>query len=157
MIKVVKYEAEGWICDCGKEWPEDIDNCLCGKSVPEYIKGVNEERFPYIEFSWEFPAKYEVCGCCEGRGVTTFGYSSSNQIAFTESEWAEEDPEFREDYMAGRYDKSCPECNGERVVLEIDERKFNSIQTKLHKVWCEHLESEYRYNEMCAAERRMGC
>lgn len=159
MFKTIKFESEAWICDCGREWPEDVDSCIseCGKTPPEYVQGVNDDRFPCIEFSWDFPAKWEVCGCCRGSGSTAFGYSERNQIAWTQSEWAEEDPDFREDYMNGYYDRPCPECNGRTTVMVVDEKKFNETHKKWYQAWCEELERGYYYDAIAEAERRFGC
>ena len=159
MIKTIKFESEAWVCDCGKTWPEDIDNCTCGLGPPDYIKGENgnSDRFPYLEFNWDFPAKYEVCGCCQGRGTTTFGHTAANQIAWTQSEWAEEDSDFREDYINGHYDQPCPECNGRTTTSVIDEKKFNEEQTKWYAVWCKDRESSHYIDEIAEAERRFGC
>ncbi len=35
------------------------------------------------EFETTFPAKYEVCSCCSGRGTTYLGWHASEQPAFT--------------------------------------------------------------------------
>jgi DnaJ-class molecular chaperone len=67
----------------------------------------------------ELPARYEVCGRCNGHGCHDHP-AFSNGI--TASEWRDEwDCESREDYLAGRYDVTCEECEGLRVVLEVDE------------------------------------
>jgi len=63
----------------------------------------------------ELPCKYEVCPQCEGRGT-----SSAYLGAFTSEDWRELDDDFKEDYLAGRYDRACEACHGLRVVLEVD-------------------------------------
>jgi hypothetical protein len=157
MIKIIKFESEAWICDCGKEWPEDVDVCVCGEGPPDWKEGVSEGRFPCLEFNWEMPGEYEVCPCCMGAGTTAFGYGEREQIAWTESEWAEEDPEFRHDYMRGMYDKPCPQCSGERVVMTFAEKRFSEVQQKQYDAWCKHLERGYYHDSMAEAERRFGC
>ena len=61
------------------------------------------------------PERFELCPCCEGRG-TSSGYLG----AFTREELYD-DPDFAEDYLAGRYDRPCQECQGLRVVAVVDE------------------------------------
>lgn len=56
---------------------------------------------------------YEVCDLCEGEGrhshaIDGDGISTSSEL------WQDDD--FRESYLSGAYDKTCEQCNGERVV-----------------------------------------
>jgi DnaJ-class molecular chaperone len=71
----------------------------------------------------KLPWKYEVCGQCEGKGT-----SSAYLGAFTASEWAEQDDEFKEDYMSGKYDRPCETCGGRRVVAEVDRARCTPQQ-----------------------------
>lgn len=64
----------------------------------------------------ELTTRYEVCPSCQGRG-TSCAYLGS----WTASEWAREDDEFKEDYLAGLYDRACEECGGLRVIAVADE------------------------------------
>lgn len=161
MQETFTFETEAWICDCNKTWPEEVEICTCGVSqeviVQKYPYETNRDKFPHEEFTVAFPARWEVCGCCRGTGTTTFGYSSRDQIAWTQSEWAEEDPEFREDYMNGYYDKSCPECGGRTTVKVIDERCFNKDQEKWYQAYCKYMEAGYHCDMIAEAERRFGC
>ncbi len=61
------------------------------------------------------PFKWEICGCCNGHGT-----SSAYLGAYTESEMDEAGPDFHDDYMAGVYDRTCDECEGEGKVKVID-------------------------------------
>jgi len=63
----------------------------------------------------DLPAHYKVCPHCGGEGT-----SSAYLGAFTQEDWENESEEFKEDYIAGRYNKECPRCKGKRVILEID-------------------------------------
>lgn len=94
------------------------------------------------------PTKYEVCPQCEGHGT-----SSAYLGAFTQSEWQEQDEEFRVDYMAGRYDRTCETCKGLRVVEVVDQGRLTPEQKKLYE---EAVEDERQYRAICEAERRMG-
>lgn len=169
MHKTIEFYTEGYICDCGKEWPEEMEVCPCGKPSSEIFEAAYEneprklrpeykDRFPYLEpFTFNLPAEWVVCYCCNGRGTTAFGYSGREQIAWTQSEWAEEDPDFREDYIAGHYDKPCPECNGRTTVLEIDEKRLDKVQQKVYDIYCAHMERSYYDDAIAEAERRFGC
>ena len=82
---------------------------LCGEGEDtecQACKGRGTVNLPYF---------FEVCPQCEGSGT-----SSAYLGAYTASEWAEQDDEFKEDYIAGRYDRTCQTCNGLRVVAEVD-------------------------------------
>jgi len=57
--------------------------------------------------------KYEVCDLCEGRG--THVNPSIDCCGLTREDF-DEDPDFREDYVAGVYDVPCNRCGGKRVV-----------------------------------------
>lgn len=96
------------------------------------------------------PAIYSVCDVCDGRGTHVAPGIDAHGIS---SEEFAEDPEFAEDYFAGRYDVTCHECGGLRVVPIIDEARATAEQQKLVN---EHLDAEAAYRAEVAAERRMG-
>lgn len=151
ITKTVKFYTEQWICKCGKEWPEMVNNCPCGEVQPkEWTEGMWTEG----EFVWEFPGEYEVCGTCSGTGSTYLGWPSNQQPAFTMEDFHREGPDFYEDYMTGAYDKCCPECNGERVVAVIDEKHLSKIDEEIFEAWGYHLKCEYDYQAEVEAERR---
>lgn len=98
------------------------------------------------------PARREVCGSCEGTGTTT-RHIECDGGGFTSSEWAEMcdgDPDFAEDYLSGRYDRPCDECNGANVVpvpdLKDDDPKMAYLYAQARE------EAAIRAEE--AAERR---
>jgi RecJ-like exonuclease len=94
------------------------------------------------------PTKWEICGCCEGKG------SSSRYLgAFTSSEWEEQDQDFRDDYIAGHYDRQCDECRGSGKVQVVDESQLTPEQLK---AWQDQCQDDADYEAICAAERRMG-
>ncbi len=99
----------------------------------------------------ELPTKFEVCSQCRGSGK-----SSAYLGAFTSSEWEQEDYEFKEDYVAGRYDRTCDRCGGERVVEYVDDELLERTNPELFKEWVDSIEEEAQYQAMCEAERRMG-
>lgn len=74
----------------------------------------------------QVPAKWNICGSCRGEGTR-----AHHGIAFTSEEWAEAcdgDSDFADDYMAGRYDTTCEECDGAGKVLIVDEDRLTAAQ-----------------------------
>jgi predicted methyltransferase len=106
------------------------------------------------EVTEHLPAKFVVCGTCEGRGKAMT--RSMREHAYTEEEMAEAGPEFLEDYMGGRYDTTCDECEGEKVVKELDEERAERDCPELLARYREFLDDEAEYARIAAAERRMG-
>ena len=100
-----------------------------------------------------FPFEYVVYPTCEGRGSHVDPGVDRDGISRDDFD---QDPGFEEDYFSGAYDVTCFQCNGQRVVPEIDEKHLDAKQ----KVWLEALrkvqEADYAYAEQCAHERRMG-
>lgn len=99
------------------------------------------------------PAQYVVCDACQGTGKT-----SEYLGEFTQSEWAEQDEEFRENYMAGYYDRPCEECGGKRVYLAPIETQLMAASDT---VWVEQYynqldEDAYLEQERQAELRAMG-
>jgi hypothetical protein len=96
------------------------------------------------ETETQLPGRWCICGQCEGRGT-----SSAYLGAFTASEWAEQDDDFKDEYIRGGYDRSCDECNGSGKVWSIDYKKCTPEQRAA-------LDEEAEYQALVAAERRMG-
>ena len=94
------------------------------------------------------PTRWEICDCCNGDGKT-----SRHLGCFTSSEWADQDEDFRHDYMAGHYDRRCDECGGSGKVRVVDEDRLTRAQLK---AWNEQCQFDADYEALCAAERRVG-
>lgn len=106
--------------------------------------------------------KYAVCPACEGRGT-----SSAYLGAFTSEDMDQMDEDWKDDYRAGRFDRPCDECQGQRVVPAchcgqpiciVDSpwsgpTPMSGCYEHLTKDDEEYLDS-LRYNAM---ERAMGC
>jgi hypothetical protein len=106
------------------------------------VEGEDEEG---REVTTEIPARYDVCGTCDGRGTHVNPSIDRHGISAREFH---EDPGFREDYFSGVYDVTCNECAGRRVVLvPVDESK----------ILADRWQDEYDYAAERAAEMRMGC
>jgi len=124
------------------------------KEITVYYEDENGER----EETHILPAKFEVCSRCMGSGVHD---GPSVAGGFTQSEWADFDGEDREDYLSGKYDVTCEECQGVRVVPVVDEDALTPEQAKVYDDWCDYqvAEAEFDYYERLEreAERRAGC
>ena len=71
------------------------------------------------------PVSYEVCGTCDGRGSHVNPSIDSHGLS---REDFDDDPDFAEDYMSGRYDVPCAECGGKRVAIMLDEDRASEAQ-----------------------------
>lgn len=107
--------------------------------------------------------KFIVCPECEGTGS-----SSAYLGAFTSEEMWEQGDEFVEDYIAGRYDRNCDECKGQRVVAGCKVEGCNEPVAVVNGYFgrtvgtgCfdhdEDAQSAAETEAMSAAERRFGC
>ncbi|WP_051448365.1 hypothetical protein [Bradyrhizobium sp. WSM1417] len=104
------------------------------------------------EIKAQFPTKWLICSHCEGTAK-----SSSHLGAFTASEWADQDDDFRDDYLAGRYDVPCQACDGLGRVQLIDR---NAVIGWRQRILLNAFDAQERDSRACdaihAAERRMG-
>jgi hypothetical protein len=113
------------------------------------------------EIETELPSKFEVCDRCRGHGThlnPSIGEHAYTPEEFEEAFFEEED---RAEYFkrGGRYDVSCEECHGRRVVEAVDVAAcaLDPELTEALKRYDAKLEDDYAYERECAAERRMGC
>lgn len=92
--------------------------------------------------------KCEGCGTDRGRSVECDGGG------FTSSEWAEQDDDFKSDYLAGVYDRTCECCKGLRVIEVIDrDRADPAVVARLDA----QAKIDAEYAAQWRAEMRMGC
>lgn len=96
------------------------------------------------------PAKFEVCGTCDGKG--THVNPNIDHQGITPEEF-DEDPRFREDYFAGHYDVPCNECHGRRVVPTIDEDHADPELVNAYRDLERSMWDEARWDVRC---REMG-
>lgn len=105
------------------------------------------------EFEVEFPAKFEVCELCNGRGKHVNPSIDSHGLTYEDFD---EDPDFRENYLSGMYDEPCYRCKGNRVEPVIDEEHLNEEQ----RGWLKELNRKRISDAQARAEdaycRRMG-
>lgn len=105
------------------------------------------------EIVHEFPARFAVCGRCHGEGTHVNPNIDGNGL--TREDFAE-DPDFEEAYFAGRYDVTCEECKGERVVLELDREAAERDMLELLKKYDDFEREMAELDAIERAERRMG-
>lgn len=94
------------------------------------------------------PYVWEICDACRGEGK-----SSAYLGAFTQREWAEEDEDFKSDYLAGRYDRPCEYCHGTGKVMVLDEER---CPPDLLKMYIQQQEDLAYVDRIAEAERRAG-
>lgn len=137
--------------------------------IESYVERKNEENMTIVlkleeyedsdgnyvmEATQEFPLKYEVCPTCEGKGKHVNPNIDRNGI--TSSEMHELGPQFRDDYLSGRYDVTCSGCKGKRVSPCIKEDYLNENQKHFLKEIHSQIEADYEFRSLQLAERRMG-
>jgi len=153
--KKVTLYVEGWICSgCKADVDTNTEKCpKCGKAFEDTKDSAYDE-----EREVEFPAEWEICEDCRGKGTTYLGWAARDQPAFTAEDMAYEGPDFMEDYMTGAYDSQCPECNGSGKVKVIDSKavESNPELNKLYKAYIESVEQDAYYDAISRAERAMG-
>lgn len=105
------------------------------------------------EVEVDLPAKYEVCGTCEGNG--THLNPSIGQHAYSSEEFYESfDEEEQEQYFkrGGMYDVQCEECNGKRVIAVPD---FEMVWPK-HETNPDEIDLKNYYKETERNRTRMA-
>lgn len=101
------------------------------------------------EMTVELPGRMVVCEHCAGTGVHD---SPSFGDGIPERDF-DEDPDFRADYFAGKYDVVCTTCHGEKVVVGVD-----LDECSIHQLfrWQEYLRERRTWAEQSDMECRMG-
>lgn len=150
----VRQKWENWFFDEelveGKDnWTNEQCNEATEKAWKKWLEKLGRNA------TVQCKTKFEICGTCQGRGSHT--NPSIDCGGITASEWDEWDEEEKYYYMSGRYDVSCSECHGEKVIQTLEYETSNLLYN-----WCcerlnEHYEAEYEYAREVAAERRWGC
>lgn len=93
--------------------------------------------------------EWVICSLCRGSG------GHSNRFgAYSAQEWNEHDDEFRDNYISGRYDESCEDCDGTGKVLMLDE---SELSDEARDYLNDYLQDEYDSYAMEQAERKVGC
>lgn len=130
------------------KWYDHFDSNSMAFHVLLYDSDKDEE---YVAF---FPAKYEVCGLCDGIGSHVNPSIDAHGISANEFY---DDPDFADSYFSGVYDVSCYRCNGNRVEPVINKDALDGKQKDSYKVFLKNQEEEVYYQAEREAEIRMGC
>jgi len=105
----------------------------------------------------DLPMKFVVCPTCRGKGSHVNPSIDAHGISAEEwdRDWGEEE---REMYLSGGYDVPCYECDGRRVVPEINtDPCYFTPEVKEFKEYVEDsIADEASYVRTCMMERAMG-
>jgi hypothetical protein len=101
----------------------------------------------------ELPCRWEICSCCRGNG-TSSAYLGAITQSDREPGGAWEDPDDFADYMDGKYDRACDECEGSGKVQVVD---YDRLTPEQLEAWNEQCRDDREYEAAVRAERRMGC
>lgn len=101
----------------------------------------------YSKFIWV------ICWRCEGHGKVDHP-AFSNGI--TSSEWAEWEPEERQNYFNGAYDVPCDTCKGSGKVKAPDIQSMTFEEKRELVLQLREQREEAEYQRMWAYERSMG-
>ena len=117
------------------------------------------DRLPFViceetDEPMTLPHRFDVCHRCDGHGTDRGASVECDGGGFTASEWAEQDEDFREDYLAGVYDRPCGACGGQRVVAVVDEERCDPA---LLKAYQDDQEAAAYLAAEREAERRFVC
>jgi len=118
---------------------------LCDEIIETLIEnGAKPDDFDGIV---ECSVRFEVCPTCDGHGKHVDPNIDAGGIS---GEDFYDDEDFAEGYMGGRYDVTCYECNGERVVPQVD------LPADIVSHVDEYENETADYLEVSRAERMMG-
>jgi hypothetical protein len=134
------------------KWYErlDEDRMIATVAITTYGEDEHGEETEE-EGEQEIAIRWEVCGTCDGRG--THVNPSIDAHGICEDEWSEWGEDERESYLSGRYDVTCYECGGRRVVPVQDE---NRNPPEVLAQLAEAEEDRAAYAAECESERRWG-
>jgi RecJ-like exonuclease len=105
----------------------------------------------------KLPSRWVVCPDCDGGGTDRGRHFECDGGGFTASEWAEQDEDFRDDYMSGRLDQPCYTCKGRTTIQIIDEEACTGWRHKIIlKAYREQQADNDYIDAMHEAERRFG-
>lgn len=126
-----------------RSWYEEID-------IKKMTAIIAVPAGDYSEELILVPFKYEVCPLCDGKG--THANPSVDASGITAEDFYE-DPDFAEEYLAGRYDVICYKCGGKNVVPVLHRDR---IDPEILKKIDAQEEDREDFRRIQDAERRMG-
>ena len=102
-----------------KRWWIKLDGGKALANMP-----IPDDEWAETEEKW-ITVKFEVCPTCQGKG--THVDPNVDAGGLTQEDF--DDPDFKEDYLSGRFNVSCNHCNGMRVVpVPSDEEDAKAIE-----------------------------
>ena len=107
------------------------------------------------------PTKWSICACCEGNGTVTNPAFSNG---FTSDQWADMQLDFdgageesaADRYMRGDMDVVCRDCKGAGKLRIPDVARMTFAQKRIAAVTRSEERARFEYDDIAAAERRMG-
>jgi hypothetical protein len=99
------------------------------------------------------PFNWAICPVCEGHATDRGASVECDGGGFTASEWAEQDDDFKQDYLNGAYDKPCSACKGLGRVQEPDLTALSETERGEYE---QSQRDDAAYRRERAAEIRMG-
>lgn len=102
-----------------------------------------------------FPAEFEVCPTCCGKGHHVNPAIDAGGISEDDEFWMDDyDSEGNSLYHSGVYDVECYQCGGRRVVPIIISQFAKEEDYNMYQSW---LNDQVEYERECRMERMMGC
>ena len=136
-------DRRDYMAQFGKEIEEGFD-------VAEMVWVVVMEDDDGLEETVKLPARYVVCGTCDGKGKHVNPSIDSHGIGEEEwdRDWSHED---KENYHSGMYDIQCNECKGRTTTPSIN---HELVTKSMNKKWQEALQYEQDRLDGIAADAR---
>ncbi len=100
-----------------------------------------------------FPAHNEVCARCRGTGTHVNPAIDGNGLSPNDPDL---DEDFWETYFSGGYDVACYNCNGMRVVPQVDPNTLKPWKRAQWRLYQRQQMEHQRSMAEQAAERAMG-
>lgn len=122
------------------------------------------------EITVSLPCKKVVCPFCHGEGAVLC--EGMRGVAFTQEDMGEWDEEERREYLKhglekksktpkSCYDVTCEECDGNKVIDEVDETRLTEEEKVHFEAWQDSENNRADFDRAWASERNMermmGC
>ncbi|ODM71725.1 hypothetical protein [Bradyrhizobium elkanii] len=105
------------------------------------------------EFTRHVPFRWAICQNCEGHATDRGASVECDGGGFTSSEWAEQDDDFKQNYLNGVYDRPCTVCDG---LGRVKEPELDALEPDELAAYEQSLRDDADYRALCRAEARMG-
>ena len=132
----------------GNDWYNSFDSDAMTVTVTVYDNDNGDE------VTRTLPAQYVVCPLCEGKGSHV---NPSIDCGGISRDDFYDDPDFERGYFSGRYDVTCYQCHGKRVVPTINRAACHGPEAVTLKLLEEEWAEEAEFEACCRAERMFGC